>query len=77
MLQGGQVPPLFCATNNMNYIHDLLWAYLKAVRNPATLSLWLREANAILVNNGHEKQDDALDAQRLLKSITKHYMLFL
>lgn len=61
----------------MSYIHDLLWAYLKAVRDPVMLSGWLREANVMLVQNGLEPQKDALDAQRLLKTITRHYAFFL
>jgi len=65
------------ATNNMNDIHDHLWAYLKAKRSIQAITEWLRQSNQILVRNGHEPQADALDAQRLLKTITKHYMLFL
>jgi hypothetical protein len=57
----------------MSYIHELVWAYLKAIRNPADLAGWLKEANIMLKANGLPVQTAPLDAQRLLKSITKHY----
>jgi len=58
----------------MSYIHDLVWEYLKSVRNSEALAAWLKEANIILKANGLPTQTSALDAQRLLKQITKHYL---
>ena len=58
-------------------IHDLLWAYLTAIRCPMATKAWLAEANRILSLNGLERQTDALCAQRLLKTINKHYLFLL
>jgi hypothetical protein len=64
------------SATNMNDIHDHLWAYLKAVRNSEAIKEWLYQANVMLKRNGLPTQTTPLDAQRLLKKITKHYMLF-
>ena len=61
----------------MYEIHDILWDYLKCIRNQEALAAWLKEANAVLARNGLEKQTDALAAQRLLKTITRHHLFFL
>lgn len=58
----------------MSYIHDLVWEYLNAVRNSESLAAWLKEANIILKANGLPMQTTPLDAQRMLKNITKHYL---
>jgi hypothetical protein len=58
-------------------LHDLLWAYLTAIRCPVATKAWLAEANRILSLHGMERQSDALSAQRLLKNITKHYLFLL
>lgn len=58
-------------------IHDLLWAYLTAIRCPVATKDWLAEANRFLSLNGLERQTDALSAQRLLKTINKHYLFLL
>jgi hypothetical protein len=61
----------------MNDIHDHLWEFLFAKRSVAALKEWLQEANRILHRNGLEPQTDALEAQRLLKTINRHYAFFL
>jgi hypothetical protein len=58
-------------------IHEMLWAYLTAIRCPVATKAWLAEANRILSLNGLERQTDALSAQRLLKTINKHYLFLL
>ena len=87
-MQGGFGPPFFVLAwygwlgkpvdaTNMNAIHEHLWEYIKAKRADDTLAAWLNYANTLLRLNGLEPQEDALDAQRLLKTITRHYTFFL
>lgn len=61
----------------MNPIHEHLWKYLNAKRAASSLKEWLRIANIMLQRNGLEPQSDALDAQRLLKTIPHDYPSFL
>lgn len=61
----------------MNPIHEHLWKYLNAKRAADSLKEWLRIANIMLQRHGLEPQKDALDAQRLLKTINKNYLFFL
>jgi len=58
----------------MKSVHEHMWDYLKAIRNPVHLQKWLEIANQLLLKNGFEKQSNPLEAQRLLKKINKYYL---